>query len=458
MCTSQLRVSVPEMIRKKRDKQALNAEEIRYFVQGVTNQTIQDSQIGAMLMAIRLQGMTQEETLNLTHEMKISGAVLQWPKEWSGVIVDKHSTGGVGDKVSLILAPALAACGCKVPMISGRGLGHTGGTLDKLESIPGFNIMKNPEEMKDILSNVGCCIVGQTADLVPADKKLYTIRDVTSTVDSMPLIAASILSKKGAESLTALILDVKCGEGALFKERDRAKELAQYLVYVGNHMGIQTAAILSKMNNPIGRCIGNSLEVIESIECLKGKGHKDLEELVTCLGSHLLHMCGKAGSLKAGEKAIKDVLENGCALGKFQAMLVAQGVPVDLAKALCQGKEVLKRAKKQEELKAEAGGVVQAIHALKLAEILHELGAGRNHPDQPINHSVGIELLKTVGDNVNKGDPWMRVHSEDPSLSERQKSHLQQSLVIGEKVQDGPLVIEIIEAQSQGEKGHNCPA
>eukprot|EP00061_Rhincodon_typus_P016478 g44722.t1 len=208
--------------------------------------------------------------------------------------------------------------------------------------------------MKTILSEVGCCIVGQTAELVPADKKLYAIRDVTSTVDSLPLIAASIISKKAVESLHGLILDVKYGEGALFKEIDGARELAQYLVDVGNHLGIRTVAALSRMDNPIGRCVGNSLEVIESIECLEGNGPKDLEELVTCLGGHLLHLCGKAESFKAGEKAIKDVLKNGSALDKFLAMLVAQGVTTDFAEYLCQGKEILKRAAKQEELKAEA--------------------------------------------------------------------------------------------------------
>ncbi|XP_059842950.1 thymidine phosphorylase isoform X3 [Hypanus sabinus] len=384
MCTSREHINILEMIRKKRDKQSLSAEEIYYFVQSVTKQTIEECQIGAMLMAIRLQGMTQEETVNLTQEMKTSGVVLEWPKEWSSIVVDKHSTGGVGDKVSIVLAPALAACGCKVPMVSGRGLEHTGGTLDKLESIPGFNINKSPEEVKQILAAVGCCIVGQTPDLVPADKKMYAIRDVTSTVDSLPLIAGSIISKKGAESLAALILDVKFGEGALYKDINRARELAQYLVNVGNCLGIQTAAALSKMDNPIGRCIGNSLEVMESIECLKGKGPKDLEELVTCLG------------------------------------------------------------------------VVQAIHSLPLAKVLHELGAGRTQSNQPVNCTVGIQLLKTVGDSVKKGDPWIRIHFEEPSLSESQKRLLQHSLVIGEKVEVVPLVMEIIQFQSQGEKSHKC--
>ncbi|XP_048410573.1 thymidine phosphorylase [Stegostoma tigrinum] len=446
MYTSQVPLNTTEIIKKKRDKQTLTKEEIHYFVKGVTEESIQDCQIGAMLMAICLQEMTKEEAVNLTQEMKVSGVTLQWPKEWSRLVVDKHSTGGVGDKVSLVLAPALAACGCKVPMISGRGLGHTGGTLDKLESIPGFNIKKTPEEMKTIMSEVGCCIVGQTAELVPADKKLYAIRNVTSTVDSVPLIAASIISKKAVESLHCLILDVKHGEGALFKEIDRARKLAEYLVDVGNRLGIRTVAVLSKMDNPIGRCIGNSLEVIESIKCLKGNGPKDLEELVTYLGSHLLYLCGKAESSEVGEEAIKDVLKNGTALGKFQAMLVAQGVTTDLARALCQGKEILKRARKQEELKAEAEGIIQAIHSLPLAKVLQELGAGRNQPEEPINHSVGIELLKTVGDKINKGDSWIRVHLEDSSLSEAQKIRLQKSLVIGKMFKGVSLVTDIIEA------------
>uniref|UniRef100_A0A8B9UNC3 Thymidine phosphorylase n=1 Tax=Anas zonorhyncha TaxID=75864 RepID=A0A8B9UNC3_9AVES len=239
---------------------------------------------GAMLMAIRLRGMDAQETLALTRSMAASGRLLAWPRGWRGRLVDKHSTGGVGDKVSLALAPALAACGCKVPMISGRGLGHTGGTLDKLEAIPGFCVSQSPEQMQSILEQVGCCIVGQSEELVPADRVLYSLRDVTATVDSLPLITASILSKKAAEQISALVLDVKFGSAALYPTLESARELAQSLVAVGEELGIRTAAVLSSMEQPLGRCVGNALEVLEALQCLEGRGPGDLRELVTVLG------------------------------------------------------------------------------------------------------------------------------------------------------------------------------
>ncbi|NXF14042.1 TYPH phosphorylase, partial [Smithornis capensis] len=299
---------LPTLIRKKRDGERLEDAEIRSFVRGVTEGTAQQGQIGAMLMAIRLQGMDAGETLALTQAMAVSGRVLAWPPAWHGLVVDKHSTGGVGDKVSLALAPALAACGCKVrgtpeggragrlrvpaptcahpqvPMISGRGLGHTGGTLDKLEAIPGFRVSQSPEEMCSILERVGCCIVGQSEELVPADRVLYGLRDVTATVDSVPLITASILSKKAAEQLSALVLDVKFGGAALFPTQESARELARSLVEVGTHLGIRTVAVLSRMDQPLGRAVGNALEVLECLECLDGGGPPDLRQLVTTLG------------------------------------------------------------------------------------------------------------------------------------------------------------------------------
>ncbi|EMP29212.1 Thymidine phosphorylase [Chelonia mydas] len=238
-----------------------------------------------MLMAIRLRGMDPDETLTLTREMVVSGRVLEWPDSWQRLLVDKHSTGGVGDKVSLPLAPALAACGCKVPMISGRGLGHTGGTLDKLESVPGFNISQSSEQMRSILESVGCCIVGQSEDLVPADKVLYGLRDVTATVDSLPLITASILSKKAAEKVSALVLDVKFGSAALYTSLESARTLAQSLVSVGSRLGICTVAMLSKMDGPLGQRVGHSLEVLEALQCLEGQGLGDLHQLVTTLGT-----------------------------------------------------------------------------------------------------------------------------------------------------------------------------
>ncbi|KAI3366454.1 hypothetical protein L3Q82_000470 [Scortum barcoo] len=279
-------MSIPDLINKKKNGVALSEEEVKTFIRAVTNKTIQDCQIGAMLMAIWQKGMIDNEIEieYLTREMMSSGEIMSWPKEWAGLVVDKHSTGGVGDKVSLVLAPALAACGCKVPMISGRGLAHTGGTLDKLESIPGFNISQSAAQIREILGSVGCCIVGQTESLVPADRILYALRDVTSTVDSPPLIAGSIISKKGAESLSALVLDVKFGRAALYKDLQSAKDLAQLLVKVGNALGIRTGAALSRMDGVIGRCVGNSLEVMESLETLKGRGPDDLMELVTTLG------------------------------------------------------------------------------------------------------------------------------------------------------------------------------
>ncbi|KAK5896257.1 hypothetical protein CgunFtcFv8_009877 [Champsocephalus gunnari] len=324
--------SVQDLIRKKRDGKMLANEEIKTFIDAVTNKTIQDCQTGAMLMAIWQKGMVPEEVETLTREMMSSGEVMSWPKEWAGLVVDKHSTGGVGDKVSLVLAPALAACGCKVPMISGRGLAHTGGTLDKLESIPGFNIHQSAAQILEILGSVGCCIVGQTETLVPADRVLYDLRDATSTVDSLPLITASIVSKKGAESLSALVLDVKFGRAALYKDLDSARELAQSLVHAGNLLGMRTAAALSCMDAVIGRCVGNSLEVMESLETLKGRGPEDLMELVTTLGGLLLQMTGSVSDLSEGRRKISDAVIGGAALSKFQAMMEAQGVANETAR------------------------------------------------------------------------------------------------------------------------------
>eukprot|EP00064_Thunnus_orientalis_P020039 superscaffoldBa00005305_g20170 len=346
-------LSIPDLIRRKRDGGKLSDEEIKTFIKAVTTKTIQECQIGAMLMSIWQKGMVDSEIESLTREMMSSGEVMSWPKEWAGRVVDKHSTGGVGDKVSLVLAPALAACGCKVPMISGRGLAHTGGTLDKLESIPGFEIRQSAEQVQKILSSVGCCIMGQTETLVPADRVLYALRDATSTVDSLPLITGSIISKKGAESLTALVLDVKFGRAALYKDLESAKELAQLLVR--NSLGIRTGAVLSSMDATIGRCVGNSLEVIESLETLKGNGPEDLMELVTTLGGLLLKMTGLVSDLSEGSKRISEAVIGGTALSKFQAMMEAQGVAKQTAQTLCSAStdyfSVLRKSEHHTELK-----------------------------------------------------------------------------------------------------------
>ncbi|XP_042258642.1 thymidine phosphorylase [Thunnus maccoyii] len=427
-------LSIPDLIRRKRDGGKLSDEEIKTFIKAVTTKTIQECQIGAMLMSIWQKGMVDSEIESLTREMMSSGEVMSWPKEWAGRVVDKHSTGGVGDKVSLVLAPALAACGCKVPMISGRGLAHTGGTLDKLESIPGFEIQQSAEQVQKILSSVGCCIMGQTETLVPADRVLYALRDATSTVDSLPLITGSIISKKGAESLTALVLDVKFGRAALYKDLESAKELAQLLVNVGNGLGMRTGAVLSSMDATIGRCVGNSLEVIESLETLKGNGPEDLMELVTTLGGLLLKMTGLVSDLSEGSKRISEAVIGGTALSKFQAMMEAQGVAKQTAQTLCSAStdyfSVLRKSEHQTELKTPEDGVVVDVDGLALAEVLHKLGAGRSKAGQPINRSVGAELLVTLGQKVTKGVSWLRLHYEDPAPTPNQIDQLQRALTL----------------------------
>ncbi|XP_030072984.1 thymidine phosphorylase [Microcaecilia unicolor] len=447
-------LSFPELIRKKRDGEKLQKKDIQHFIQAVKHRSIQDSQIGALLMAIRLCGMEPEETQSLTQEMILSGKVLEWPESWHGLIVDKHSTGGVGDKISLPLAPALAACGCKVPMISGRALLHTGGTLDKLESVPGYNVNQTTEQMRTILEEVGCCIIGQTEELVPADKILYAIRDVTATVDSLPLITSSIICKKAAESLNALVLDVKYGSAAIYKTLESARVLAQSMVTVGNQLGINTTALLTTMDYPLGKRVGNSLEVIESLECLKGRGPDDLRELVIRIGGYLLWMCQKAKTPESGCEMIGETLDNGSALRKFQAMLEAQGVKQATAQALCAEKvdyfQIFRCAQCQEVLHSENGGTVETIQAMTLADVLNELGAGRSKAGQSINLSVGAELLVDVGQRITKGTPWIRIHYEKPELQDSHRHALQAALVLSDcpPFTPGSRITEILTPQA----------
>nr|XP_004650705.1 thymidine phosphorylase [Jaculus jaculus] len=428
---------LPDLIRLKRDGSHLTEAEIRSFVHAVVDGSAQDVQIGAMLMAIQLQGMDLEETSALTRALAESGQQLEWPKAWHQQLVDKHSTGGVGDKVSLVLAPALAACGCKVPMISGRGLGHTGGTLDKLESIPGFNVIQSPEQMLLLLEQVGCCIVSQSEKLVPADGILYAARDVTATVDSVPLITASILSKKAVEGLSALVVDVKFGGAAVFPDQEQARELARTLVGVGEGLGLRVAAALTAMDNPLGRSVGHTLEVEEALLCLDGAGPPDLRDLVTRLGGVLLWLSGQAETQDQGATRVAAALDDRSALGRFERMLMAQGVNPGLARALCSGsptqrRQLLPRARKQEELRAPSDGTVERILALPLALVLHELGAGRSRAGQQLKLGVGAELLVDVGQRLCRGTPWLRVHLDGPALSCPQRRALQGALVLSD--------------------------
>ncbi|XP_045411273.1 thymidine phosphorylase [Lemur catta] len=429
---------LPQLIRIKRDGGRLSEADIRGFVDAVVNGRAQGAQIGAMLMAIRLQGMDLEETSALTQALAESGQQLEWPKAWHQQLVDKHSTGGVGDKVSLVLAPALAACGCKVPMISGRGLAHTGGTLDKLESVPGFNVIQSPEQMQELLEQVGCCIVGQSKKLVPGDGILYAARDVTATVDSLPLITASILSKKVVEGLSALVVDVKFGEAAIFPDQEQARELATVLVGVGVGLGLRVAAALTAMDKPLGRNVGHTLEVEEALLCMDGAGPSDLRDLVTKLGGALLWLSGRAETQAEGAARVAAALDDGSARDRFEQMLAGQGVDPGLARALCSGspaqrRQLLPRAQEQEELLSPADGTVELIHAMPLALVLHELGAGRSRAGDPLRLGVGAELLVDVGQRLSRGTPWLRVHRDGPPLSGPQRRALQEALVLSDR-------------------------
>lgn len=388
-----------EIIALKRDGAELAAGQLRALVDGFVDGTVPDYQMSAFAMAVYFQGMSDDETISLTKLMLESGVSLNW--ETGTPVVDKHSTGGVGDKVSLVLAPLLAACDVRVPMISGRGLGPTGGTLDKLESIPGFRTDYSIAQLQAVVDNVGCVITGATQDLVPADRKLYALRDVTATVPSIPLITASILSKKLAESLDALVLDVKFGSGAFMKTADDAEELAKTLVKVGNYFGVSTTAFLTNMNQPLGQMCGNSLEVIEAIECLQGSGPDDLRELTLTLGDNLLSQAGIEGV------DLSQLLDSGRAFEKFSDMVSAQGGSL---------KEPLLVAEPSNVVESKTGGFVTAIDTEAIGRLVIELGGGRKQMSDPIDHAVGLQMLVKLGDQIDRDQPLARVFSRDKNV------------------------------------------
>jgi pyrimidine-nucleoside phosphorylase/thymidine phosphorylase len=385
-----------EIIRRKRDGHALESQEIAAFVRGVTDGSVPDYQAAALLMAMFLQGLDGAELLALTDAMLHSGDVLDLsdialPK------VDKHSTGGVGDKISLHLAPAVAACGVAVPMISGRGLGHTGGTLDKLESIPGFNVNLDESTFRRVLRAEGLALIGQTERLAPADKRLYALRDVTGTVESIPLIAASIMSKKLAEGIDGLVLDVKVGAGAFMKTRERARELATTLVDLGRRAGKRVTAFLTDMEQPLGRMVGNAAEVQESLEVLQGRGEPDLVELTLALGGEMLVLGGVAHSWDDGRQRIARALSDGSALDRFNRCVAAQGgqLPSTTRGWLADdGVEV-----------RVGSGFVAAIDAEAVGLAALALGAGRTRKEDPVDHGAFVWLKKKVGEPVSDGEP-----------------------------------------------------
>ncbi|MBW2702549.1 MAG: thymidine phosphorylase [Deltaproteobacteria bacterium] len=418
-----------DIIRKKRDRVTLTPEEIRFFVKGYSDGSVPDYHASALLMAIYLNGMSDEEMLSLTDEMLNSGEVLDW-SDLDGIKVDKHSTGGVGDKCSLILAPIAAAVGVVVPMISGRGLGHTGGTLDKLESIPGFEVQLTAERFREVLASTGMVLAGQTAEVAPADKKLYALRDVTATVESIPLITSSILSKKLAEGIDGLVLDVKVGSGAFMKQHSDALALARTLVKVGQRAGKKVVALITNMDQPLGTHVGNTLEVIESAEVLKGQVTKgDLVELSFELAAHMIVLGGKAEDLDGARKLVDQSIQKGTALRKFQEVVAAQGGdPMAL-----EDYSLLPTANKTEPIEASRRGVVQRIDAEEVGIAAMLLGAGRVTVDSKIDPGAGIVLHRKVGDAVEEGMSLATLYYNDAKSLAEARSRLSAAFEIGEE-------------------------
>ena len=395
-----------DIITKKRDGGTLTNQEIDFFIDGYVEGRIPDYQVSALLMAIVFKGMTNDEIVHLTDRMEHSGDVMDL-SSIPGKKVDKHSTGGVGDKTSIALGPMVAACGGIVAKMSGRGLGHTGGTLDKLESIPGMNVFLTEEKFMDILRKNGVAIAGQTGTLVPADKKLYALRDVTGTVESIPLIASSVMSKKLASGSDCILLDVKFGNGAFMKTREYAKKLAKIMCAIGNSLNRDTRAVLTSMEQPLGHAVGNALEVKEAIDTLHGHGPKDFQDLCYQSGAIMLEQAGIAKSEEEGLKMLHKVVEDGSAFEKLRQMVIAQGGDV----SYIDHPEKFPLAKHIVEVKASKPGYVKHIVALEIGESAMRLGAGRETFDDVIDMSAGIVLNKKVGDKVQKGDVLCVVHT-----------------------------------------------
>jgi pyrimidine-nucleoside phosphorylase len=401
-------VRAVDIIRCKRDGGALSRAAIDAFIQGITDATWADYQVSALLMAIVLRGMTPQETAWLTDAMVRSGTRVDL-SSIPGTKVGKHSTGGVGDKVSIVLAPVAAACGVVVPKMSGRGLGHTGGTLDKLEAIPGFRVALSLGEFLGVLRDVGCSLISQTKDIAPADKRLYALRDVTATIESVPLISASVMSKKIAEGSNAVVLDVKCGSGAFMKRRDEAVALARSLVAIGEANGVRTEAFITNMEAPLGRAVGNALEVAECIQTLQGHGPPDLEALVVRLASRMVQLAGRAASEEQAESAVRAALASGAALAKFAAMVERQGGD----RRVIDDPARLPQARLRHVIRARAAGYLLRVDAEAVGRAAVMLGAGRQRLDDRIDLAAGVRVLMKPGEVARTGDEVLELHYDD---------------------------------------------
>lgn len=431
-----------DVIARKRDGHELTKEEIGAFVRGATDGSWADYQLSALLMAIFLRGMSAQETAVYTEAMMRSGVVADLSSVRARK-ADKHSTGGVGDKISLHLAPMVAACGVAVPMISGRGLGHTGGTLDKLEAIPGFRVNLSLAEYRAQVERLGLCLIGQTAELAPADKKIYALRDVTATVESIPLICASILSKKLAEGIEVLVLDVKFGRGAFMKDEAKARELASALVSVATAMGKPTRALLTSMDEPLGRAVGNALEVAESIECLRGHGPADTMEVTFALGEQMLLLAGAARTGDEARHQLREVIASGAALEKFREMIRAQGGDVDVV----DNPSRLPQARLHEDVLASRDGWVSEVDAMEVALAALRLGAGRARAEDSVDHAVGVSHLVKCGERVERGTRLCRIHANDETALREAKERLAGAMAMADAKKPAfPRVREVIGA------------
>ena len=427
-----------DLIEKKRDGNELSKEEIEYIVTNYTNGKIPDYQVSALLMAIFYQDMTNEEITNLTLAIANSGDVIDL-SSLEGIKVDKHSTGGVGDTTTLILAPLVASVGVTVAKMSGRGLGYTGGTLDKLEAIPGFQIELSDEEFVRIVNESKVAVIGQSGNLAPADKKLYALRDVTATVDSLPLIASSIMSKKIAAGADAIVLDVTTGDGAFMKNIEDARRLAKTMTSIGKLANRETVAVISDMSEPLGEAIGNSLEVVEAIETLQGNGPEDLVEMCYALGSQMVVLAGKAKTTDEARTLLQEALESGKALAKFKEMIQNQGGDP----AIVEHPERILTARYTKELPAKQSGVVSKIVANELGIAAMMLGAGRKTKEEDIDHAVGLKLHKKIGDTVTKGESLLTIYSNDEEITSVIEL-LYKNIEIGESAMKPTLIHDII--------------
>ena len=432
-------VRMVDLIEKKQEHETLTTEEIKWMIESYTKDEIPDYQMSAMLMAIYFQGMTKEELRDLTVAMVESGDEIDL-SAIKGIKVDKHSTGGVGDTTTLVLAPLVASVGVPVPKMSGRGLGHTGGTLDKLESIEGFHIEITQEEFVDLVNKNKLALVGQSGNLTPADKKIYALRDVTSTVGSIPLIASSIMSKKIASGADAIVLDVKVGTGAFMKNIEDAKELAETMVEIGNSVGRDTMAVISDMSQPLGEAIGNANEVKEAIDTLKGEGPEDLTELCLVLGSQMAYLGGVGENLEEARQKLEENIKNGKALEQFKRFIEAQGGNPDVAD---RPDELLPQAKNKVEVTVDKDGVISEVDAEELGVAAMMLGAGRETIDSELDLAAGLMLHKKIGDPVKKGESLLTIYSNKEDVSASVQI-IKDNIKISDHAEPVTLIHEII--------------